>query len=249
MNCTLLKFSIMLKNLRNLNDVQNHELIHSGVNPYKFSNCAKGLINPDKVKWHEIIHGHWLLHLWQLKNYSWRMDQNLIVYSPPASEAKRVLAQPSVYCHMVLMVYSPVLAVVIVFLMKNPIVAVCGTILSATLFVSGSTPIQTYPCTKTYKKIFKEKQFHLLDTYCFPRCTHNRPNHGPAWILSSCGTCMDSQTDRHRKTQNGCSFTLQNTLCVYNFAFSGLLKNNLNFPAAGNSWNLRAHLVTYPKSS
>ena len=40
----------MLKNLRNLNDVQNHELIHSGVNPYKFSNCAKGLINPDKVK-------------------------------------------------------------------------------------------------------------------------------------------------------------------------------------------------------
>ena len=168
MNCTLLKFSIMLKNLRNLNDVQNHELIHSGVNPYKFSNCAKGLINPDKVKWHEIIHGHWLLHLWQLKNYSWRMDQNLIVYSPPASEAKRVLAQPSVYCHMVLMVYSPVLAMVIVFLMKNPIVAVCGTILSATLFVSGSTPIQTYPCTKTYKKIFKEKQFH--PRYRYEQC-------------------------------------------------------------------------------
>ena len=121
------------------------------------------------------------------------MDQNLNVYSPPASEAKRVLAQPSVYCHMVLMVYSPVLAVVIVFLMKNPIVAVCGTILSATLFVSGSTPIQTYPCTKTYKKIFKEKQFHLLDTYtAFPVALTTGQTMGqlesclhaaPAWIV------------------------------------------------------------------
>ena len=79
----------------------------------------------------------------------------------------RVLAQTSVYCHVIVMVFSPVVVVVvvIVFLMvgqhqKKPIVAVCRTILSATLFVSGSTPIQTYPCKKNYKKNFNEKQFH-----------------------------------------------------------------------------------------
>ena len=55
----------MWKNLRNLKDVQKHELIHSGVKPYKCSYCAKGFINTDKVKRHEVIHGLWLLHLWQ----------------------------------------------------------------------------------------------------------------------------------------------------------------------------------------
>ena len=53
----------MWKTLRNLKDVQKHELIHSGVKPYKCSYCAKGFINPDKVKRHEVIHGLWLLHL------------------------------------------------------------------------------------------------------------------------------------------------------------------------------------------